>query len=83
MIAFIWIVIGTLVGFGAFLVENPLNQKSLTLSIMLGVIGAAAGGIMGEVLAYANGGSMLISPLLYIIMGSFLMAMVPSRSTML
>lgn len=83
MMVLVWILIGTLVGFAAFMVENPLNQKSLALSIMLGVIGAAAGGLMGQVLSFANGGSMLISPLMYIIMGSFLMAMVPSRSNLL
>ncbi len=78
-----WIVIGTIIGIASNMVEVSFSSKSVGMSIILGVIGASMGGIMGELLSHAGNGSMWVSPMLYIVMGAFLTAMVPSKSNIL
>lgn len=77
------ILLGTTVGFAANMAEIPFSGKSVGMSIILGVIGASMGGIMGEFMSHTGNGNMWVSPMIYIVMGAFLSAMVPSKSNIL
>jgi uncharacterized membrane protein YeaQ/YmgE (transglycosylase-associated protein family) len=74
-----WILIGTAVGFFANLIEISWGTKTLWLSIALGIIGASIGGVIGEVATHSGNVQSFISPLFYIVMGSFLSVIVPSK----
>lgn len=78
-----WILIGTTVGFAATMIEFPFTVNSVGKSVFLGIIGASLGGVLGELMSHTGNSGIFVSPMLYIVMGSFLSTMIPGKSNLL
>lgn len=77
-----WVFFGVVIGVVAdFLGVSPRSQNFL-ISLILGVLGAAAGGSIGLLdPIYALYESTRISPLLFMLLGSFLLVVLPKTFT--
>lgn len=74
-----WLLFGAIIGFVANFLEFFSSKQSMITSVGLGVVGAMGGGLFGEAIHAASIGS-FASPLLYIIAGAFMLAVLPMLS---